>query len=97
MATAAAGRLAQITEAATKLGVDCDVVHADINKPLQVHHRHANAKGCDLIVMASHGRRGISAIVLGDETVKVLTQSSIPVLVFRGQRSALVPDYFAAS
>jgi nucleotide-binding universal stress UspA family protein len=47
--------------------------------------------------MASHGRRGISAIVLGSETVKVLTHSNIPVLVFRGQRSALVPDYFVAS
>ena len=41
------------------------------------------SKGCDLIVMASHGRHGISAIVLGSETVKVLTHSKIPVLVHR--------------
>ena len=88
VATAAAGRLAQITEAATKLGVDCDVVHAEHKQPYKCIIDTANAKGCDLIVMASHGRRGISAIVLGSETVKVLTQSSIPVLVFRGQRSA---------
>jgi nucleotide-binding universal stress UspA family protein len=48
-------------------------------------------------VMASHGRRGIAALVLGSETVKVLTHSQVPVLVFRGQRSLLIPDYFAAS
>ena len=43
----------------------------------------AHALGCDLIVMASHGRRGISALLLGSETVKVLTHSTIPVLVYR--------------
>src|SRR5262245_5018577 len=78
-ATAAAGRLAQITEAATRLGVDCDVVHTEHRQPYKCIIDTANAKGCDLIVMASHGRRGISAIVLGSETVKVLTQSNIPV------------------
>ena len=45
--------------------------------------RAAKAKHCDLIVMASHGRRGISALVLGSETTKVLTHSKIPVLVCR--------------
>jgi nucleotide-binding universal stress UspA family protein len=43
----------------------------------------AEARKCDLIVMASHGRRGVSAVVLGSETVKVLTHSKIPVLVYR--------------
>jgi nucleotide-binding universal stress UspA family protein len=43
----------------------------------------AAAEGCDLIFMASHGRRGLSALVLGSETHKVLTHSTIPVLVFR--------------
>ena len=43
----------------------------------------AQANGCDLIVMASHGRRGVSAVVLGSETTKVLTHSDIPVLVCR--------------
>jgi hypothetical protein len=56
----------------------------------------AKNRRCDLIVMASHGRRGISAIVLGSETVKVLTHSTIPVLVFRGWH-AILPPYFAAS
>jgi nucleotide-binding universal stress UspA family protein len=58
---------------------------------VQVEHDHpylaiidiAAKKSCDLIVMASHGRRGISAVVLGSETAKVLTHSSIPVLVVR--------------
>lgn len=43
----------------------------------------AEARGCDLILMASHGRSGVSAIVLGSETAKVLTHSKIPVLVHR--------------
>jgi nucleotide-binding universal stress UspA family protein len=43
----------------------------------------AAAKGCDLIAMASHGRRGAAALILGSETVKVLTHSTIPVLVYR--------------
>ena len=44
---------------------------------------HAKAKKCDLIVMASHGRRGVSALLLGSETQKVLTHSELPVLVVR--------------
>ena len=43
----------------------------------------AKDKGCDLIVMASHGRRGLNAVLLGSETQKVLTHSSIPVMVYR--------------
>jgi nucleotide-binding universal stress UspA family protein len=43
----------------------------------------AKDKGCDLIVMASHGRRGISKLLLGSETTRVLTHSSVPVLVCR--------------
>ncbi|MFZ1106222.1 MAG: universal stress protein [Hyphomicrobiaceae bacterium] len=43
----------------------------------------ANEKGCDLIVMASHGRRGLSKLLLGSETTCVLTHSSVPVLVCR--------------
>ncbi len=43
----------------------------------------AKSKGCDLIVMSSHGRRGLSGLLLGSETTKVLTHSKIPVLVCR--------------
>jgi nucleotide-binding universal stress UspA family protein len=48
-------------------------------------------------VMASHGRRGVSAIVLGSETLKVLTHSTIPVLVYRAVHAGLFSPYFAAS
>ncbi|MEO8104094.1 MAG: universal stress protein [Betaproteobacteria bacterium] len=43
----------------------------------------AKKRKCDLIIMASHGRRGLSALLLGSETTKVLTHSTIPVLVCR--------------
>jgi nucleotide-binding universal stress UspA family protein len=43
----------------------------------------AEQKGCDLIMMASHGRSGVKAILIGSETQKVLTHSKIPVLVYR--------------
>jgi nucleotide-binding universal stress UspA family protein len=43
----------------------------------------ADTAGCDLIFMASHGRRGFSGLLLGSETQKVLTHSKIPVLVYR--------------
>ena len=60
---------------------DCALVHGEsAHAEILVE---ARSRGCDLIVMASHGRRGISAIVLGSETVKVLTHSAIPVLVVR--------------
>ena len=44
---------------------------------------HAKLQGCDLIVMASHGRRGVSALLLGSETSRVLTHSPLPVLVVK--------------
>ena len=47
----------------------------------------ANEQGCDLIFMASHGRRGLSGLLLGSETQKVLTHCNIPVLVFRDENS----------
>jgi len=51
--------------------------------PYQAIIDAATQSGCDLIFMASHGRRGISALLLGSETHKVLTHSTIPVLVYR--------------
>ena len=52
-------------------------------EPWQVILRAARTRKCDLIVMASHGRRGLAALVLGSETTKVLSHSKIPVLVCR--------------
>jgi hypothetical protein len=43
----------------------------------------ASAEGCDLIFMASHGRRGLAGLLLGSETQRVLSHSSLPVLVYR--------------
>jgi len=43
----------------------------------------AAARGCDLIFMASHGRRGLTAMLLGSETARVLTHTKIPVMVYR--------------
>jgi nucleotide-binding universal stress UspA family protein len=97
MATVAAQRLAKVKEAADAAGVSCEIVHLEHEHPHKAIIDIANARGCDLIVMASHGRRGISAIVLGSETVKVLTHSTIPVLVYRAVRAGLTSPYFAAS
>jgi len=53
------------------------------SSPYEVIIDEANTRGCDLILMASHGRTGVKALVLGSETQKVLTYSKIPVLVYR--------------
>jgi nucleotide-binding universal stress UspA family protein len=63
--------------------VVADTIHVKEDHPYRAIIAAAENKGCDLIVMASHGRRGISALVLGSETTKVLTHSSVPVLVYR--------------
>ena len=75
--------LGAVSHAAQAAGVACELVHVEHEHPYQAIIDTAGSKGCDLIVMASHGRHGISAIVLGSETVKVLTHSRIPVLVHR--------------
>lgn len=65
-----------------------ETLHVENDEPYLGIIRAAEDNGCDLVVMASHGRRGLSALVLGSETVKVLTHSSIPVLVCRQPREA---------
>jgi nucleotide-binding universal stress UspA family protein len=75
--------LGQIKAAAATAGVSCDVVNLEHEQPYQAIVDAAKKNGCDLIVMASHGRRGVSALMLGSEAVKVLTHSAIPVLVYR--------------
>jgi len=79
----AAKLLASAGDTVKAAGVACDTVQVEHEHVYQAIIDTAKSKGCDLIVMASHGRRGISAIVLGSETVKVLTHSRIPVLVRR--------------
>src|SRR5262245_5703515 len=60
-----------IKAVASAAGVPCEVTHVDAEHPYEGIIETAKTAGCDLIVMASHGRRGTSALVLGSETVKV--------------------------
>jgi len=64
-------------------GVDCDGIKIVSDQPFKEIIKAAKKKSCDLILMASHGRRGIEGFLLGSETQKVLTHSRIPVLVYR--------------
>ena len=75
--------LDQVKMAAEAAGVPCETIREVHDQPYRAIIDAAHALSCDLIVMASHGRRGISALLLGSETVKVLTHSTIPVLVYR--------------
>lgn len=81
--TVAAKYLDLAKTSAKAAGVTCETLHVEHDQPYLAIINTAARKLCDLIVMASHGRRGVAAIVLGSETVKVLTHSTIPVLVFR--------------
>ena len=75
--------LGTVSAAAKLAGVECEILRVEHGHIYQAIIDTAAARNCDLIVMASHGRRGVSAVVLGSETVKVLTHSQIPVLVYR--------------
>lgn len=79
-----AQRSAQRVVAACKAaGLDCAVATVEAEHPFEAIIDDATRHGCDLIVMASHGRRGMQALLLGSETQKVLTHSKIAVLVVR--------------
>jgi nucleotide-binding universal stress UspA family protein len=73
--------LQSVASAAKAAGVSCQVAHVMADHAYGAIIDTAKSQGCDLIFMASHGRKGVS--VLGSETVKVLTHSKIPVLVCR--------------
>jgi len=75
--------LAVIEAAALAAGVPYEGVHVLHIHPYRAILDEAKQRGCDLIVMASHGRRGMAAVVLGSETHKVLTHGTIPTLVCR--------------
>jgi nucleotide-binding universal stress UspA family protein len=75
--------LAMVEKAAKAAGVACDLVFETNDHPYEAIIRVAEQRGCDLIMMASHGRRGMGALLIGSETQKVLTHSKIPVLVYR--------------
>ncbi len=75
--------LLAVEKAAYEAGVPCEIVRGKSDQLYQAIIETAHTQGCDLIIMASHGRRGVGAILLGSETQKVLTHSKIPVLVYR--------------
>ena len=77
------GRIQAVADAAAAAGVRCQGYTVEALHPWEAILDHGKAQGCDLVVMASHGRRGVSALLLGSETQKVLTHSTLPVLVVR--------------
>jgi len=77
----AATVLEHVANAAKQAGVPCDTVQVEDMQPYEAIIATATNRGCDLIVMASHGRSGLSAMVLGSVTNKVLTHAKTPVLV----------------
>ena len=72
---------ARAVDAAKQAGVPCDTVQVKDAQPYRAIIATATDLGCDLIVMGSHGRSGLAAVVLGSVTNKVLTHTKIPVLV----------------
>jgi len=79
----AQGQLESVALAARAAGVACETAHATGDDVAREIVAAATRVGCDLILMASHGRRGIEGVLLGSETHKVLTHSHLPVLVYR--------------
>lgn len=70
-------------KAAEAQGVSAETVYAPRAQPAEAIVDTAKARGCDLIVMASHGRRGLRRLVLGSQTAEVVVHSEVPVLVVR--------------
>lgn len=75
--------LTVLNEAADEAGVPCEIEVVVSDHPYEAIIHVAKSRGCDLIMMASHGRRGMQSLLIGSETQKVLTHSKIPVLVYR--------------
>ncbi|KQZ99820.1 universal stress protein [Mesorhizobium sp. Root157] len=76
-------RFAYIEQRGSEHGVTIDLVHEIDDSPAEAIVRFAKLKDCDLIVMSSHGRRGIRKVILGSQTSEVLAHTTIPVLVVR--------------
>ena len=77
----AAGVLEGAANAARTAGVSCETIQAESGQPHQAIIAAAKDNGCDLIVMSSHGRSGLSMLLIGSVTNKVLTEAKTPVLV----------------
>jgi nucleotide-binding universal stress UspA family protein len=79
----AARHLHKVQEECRHAGVPCTARSVEALHPWEAILDDAQQQDCDLIVMASHGRRGVAALLLGSETQKVLTHGKVPVLVVR--------------
>lgn len=79
----AASRVKAVMDAAAAAGVACEGSTVEALHPWEAILDLAKDKGCDLVVMASHGRRGMAALLIGSETSRVLTHSPLPVLVVK--------------
>lgn len=82
-AEAAAATIKAAVTAAAAQGIEAETVVVEDSYPAEGIIHTAEEKGADLIVMASHGRRGIGRLLLGSQTTQVLTHTAIPVLVTR--------------
>jgi nucleotide-binding universal stress UspA family protein/hemerythrin-like domain-containing protein len=87
--------LAKAEVVAREAGVAYDSVIATSDRPHEAILDAAEARGCDLIFMASHGRRGVKGLMLGSETQKVLQHTTIPVLVSAVESNVAAPAYLA--
>ena len=83
MAAAANRILFGVQQTAKKGGMACATLHVKDRHPAEGIIETAKERGCDLIVVASHGRKGLSRMLLGSQTTKVVTLSTVPVLVCR--------------
>jgi nucleotide-binding universal stress UspA family protein len=77
------GNRARVSETAEKKGIAFEGVFVKDHYPADGIVETAKAKACDLIVIASHGRRGVAKLLMGSQAAKVLAYSPIPVLVCR--------------
>jgi nucleotide-binding universal stress UspA family protein len=80
---AAEAMVSKLVESAKKDSIEVDGLVVIHDSPYEQIIAQASKLGCDLIMMASHGRKGLDSLLLGSETAKVLTHSKLPVLVVR--------------
>jgi nucleotide-binding universal stress UspA family protein len=79
----AQGNVRKVADAAQAAHVPCETIVTQSFSPYEEIIKAAQEHGCDAIVMASHGHKGLHKLLLGSETQKVLAHSTLPVLVFR--------------
>lgn len=75
--------LGKVRSIAMERRVACETIHVTAARPFEAILSTAAHNGCDLIIVGSHGRQGTERLLLGSETVKLLTHSKVPVLVYR--------------